>query len=653
MVTTPQRRRGRAVGEVADTVGSALRRTVDRGPRWLIIELVDAAIAACAWLVLYTARFDFDVPPQERGQLWASLAIVVVIQATANHFIGLARGVWSASGIGDMQRIVRAALLAAGGYIPTLLVVFSLGGVPRSVLVLSPMAIATVYGFARIFYRATLARPNGARRAVSVVAVGDHGTIPGLAAELSARSDMTLIGIVDVSSTFAGRSINGVGASGGIDNVADLLKAGATDVVMALSAQDAQLARFVAATCTDLDIALHFLPPQRSRKLGQPMLSELRELRLEDLLERNPESVLEDASVRRSLRGRCVIVTGGGGSIGFELVRQIAAFGPRRLVLFELSEFNMYRALETLDAEYPHLDVVAVLGDVADETLVERTFAAERPDVVFHAAAYKHVPILEAQTVAAVKTNVFGTLSVAEAAHRHSVDRFVLISSDKAVRPSSAMGCTKRLAEMVLGALNSASDTTFMSVRFGNVLDSSGSVVPKFREQIEAGGPVTVTHPDITRYFMTIPEACELILHGLAVGDKDDILVLDMGQPIRIMDLAKQMIQLAGRSRDEIEIEVTGLRPGEKLYEELFYDHESHLATSHQRILRTSHTAVDSAWLAYTLDAFDRLVERRDEVGVCRLLGAHRSSMADPAQAGVIDIRTARAGLTEVREMTH
>lgn len=309
------------------------------------------------------------------------------------------------------------------------------------------------------------------------------------------------------------------------------------------------------------------------------------------------QGVIEINLVKDAIRGKRVMVTGGGGSIGFELVRQIAMCQPSRLVVFDLSEYNIYRALEQLDAEAPHIDVEIVLGDVADEDLVEQAFSTHQPELVFHAAAYKHVPILETQESAAVHTNVLGTHAMAAAADRHGVDKFVLISSDKAVRPSSVMGTTKRIAEMVIGSMNQTSETTFLAVRFGNVLDSSGSVVPKFREQISKGGPVTVTHEDITRYFMTIPEACELILQGLVIGEQDDILVLDMGEPIRIVDLARQMIHLAGKT-NEVEVSITGLRPGEKLHEELFYEHEELLPTSHRRIMRASDVGVEAEWLA-------------------------------------------------------
>ncbi len=590
----------------ADRLGPVLTRVSDRVPRRFVIPLVDAVLAAAAWVLVFTARFDFDLPQDHRARLLVSTIVVTVVQLVANAVRRLSRSMWSTSGMADVVRIVEAVGLAAVVYVPVLFAAYGNGGIPRSAFILGPAVTILVYAGVRTLYRLVVARHRLSLRGsapTTVLAVGDADSIKDLARELSVEPAVRPAGLLCTERAFKGRLIAGQTVLGSLEDLGTALEStGAQGVVLGLANRDPEVARQVAKVCTDLDRDLYLLAPHAGRLPGATVASRLRGMHLEDLLERNVQGVIETSAVRNAVRGRRVMVTGGGGSIGFELVRQIASFGPARLVIFDISEFNIYRALERLQEEAPHVPVSIVLGDAAETALVESAFREHKPDIVFHAAAYKHVPILEDQQRSAVRSNVFGTLAVAHAAAGHGVETFVLISSDKAVHPSSVMGSTKRIAEMLIGALNRTSVTSFMSVRFGNVLESSGSVVPKFTEQIEAGGPVTVTHPDITRYFMTIPEACELILQTLIVGEPDDILVLDMGAPIKIMDLARQMIRLAGHSRDEIEIAITGLRPGEKLYEELFYADETLLPTPHEKITRAAHQSADPVWLAALLD---------------------------------------------------
>jgi FlaA1/EpsC-like NDP-sugar epimerase len=317
---------------------------------------------------------------------------------------------------------------------------------------------------------------------------------------------------------------------------------------------------------------------------GRSSFNELKEVAIEDLLGRDPVQ-LDWTAIRTQIAGKRVLITGGGGSIGAELCRQIARLGAESLTVFELSEYNLYVIEQELRGEHPDLIFNAVLGDVTDGVAVDRAFASTRPEIVFHAAAYKHVPLLQSQVREGFRNNVIGTELVAIAADRHGAGSFVLISTDKAVNPTSIMGACKRVAEIFCQNFAARSKTRFITVRFGNVLDSAGSVVPRFREQIRAGGPVTVTHPEITRYFMTIPEACQLILQAAVLGNGGEIFALDMGEPVRIRDLAEQMIRLAGKSSEgEIPIIYTGLRPGEKLFEELFHPLENYSDTTHAKI---------------------------------------------------------------------
>lgn len=595
----------------------------DRLPRLLVIPLIDMLLAAAGWTLVFTARFDFDLPGDHVERLFVSIAVVAGVQTAANAALGLSRSLWSTSGMGDIVKIVKAVTVAAFVYVPVLFFAYGSGGIPRSAFVLGPAVICLLYGGARALYRLIAGRYRRLRRGAPtpILAIGDEESLKELARDLSTEDSVRPCGLLCTTGAFRNRSVVGIPVLGTVDDLDRiLLESDATAVILGLGVPDAEVARRVARVCTDLEKDLYLVAPHSARLPGNTIVSRLRGLQLEDLLKRNVQKVIEGSSVRHALRGRRVMVTGGGGSIGFELVRQIASYGPSRVIVFDQSEYNVYRALEQLEDEAPHVDVRVVLGDVAELALVESAFREHRPDVVFHAAAYKHVPILEGQQRAAVRTNVMGTLAVAHAAARHGAESFVLISSDKAVHPSSVMGSTKRVAEMIVGAINKTSVTDFMSVRFGNVLDSSGSVVPKFTAQIERGGPVTVTHPDITRYFMTIPEACELILQGLVVGQPDDILVLDMGEPIKIMDLARQMVHLSGRSRDEVQIEVTGLRPGEKLHEELFYADETLLPTVHDKIMRAAHQSVDRIWLAAVIDVLAAGVENGDLPDIRSLL---------------------------------
>ncbi|MDO9010086.1 MAG: nucleoside-diphosphate sugar epimerase/dehydratase, partial [Thiobacillus sp.] len=345
----------------------------------------------------------------------------------------------------------------------------------------------------------------------------------------------------------------------------------------------------------------------------------LRRIELDDLLGRDPVA-LDDSGLHQLLTGQTVMVTGAGGSIGSELCRQIAHFAPGKLVLFEQSELALYSMEQELPQRFPGVQIVPVIGDVKNAVWVNQVMAEHRPAVVFHAAAYKHVPLMENSNAwEAVRNNVLGTQVVAAAAQAHGVGKFVMISTDKAVNPTNVMGATKRLAEMVCQAMQQANGTRFVSVRFGNVLGSSGSVIPKFQQQIEAGGPVTVTHPDITRYFMSIPEAAQLVLQAGLMGKGGEIFVLDMGEPVKIAELAKLMIRLSGADVDRIRIEYTGLRPGEKLYEELLADDESTLPTPHPKLRVAQARAANVDWHAECL-AWLAHVDPHDEATVKRQL---------------------------------
>jgi FlaA1/EpsC-like NDP-sugar epimerase len=350
-------------------------------------------------------------------------------------------------------------------------------------------------------------------------------------------------------------------------------------------------------------------------------LADLRDVSIEDLLGRDKVE-LDWQELQRGISNRIIMVSGGGGSIGTELCRQIAQLGPRELIIFERSEFNLYRVRQMLERSWPGIVCHAILGDVCDRDKVSDTLQKLQPEIIFHAAAYKHVPILEAQIREAIRNNVMGTKIMAEAAAAGGCEKFVLISTDKAVNPANNLGVSKRLAELYCEYMSAQHDTAFITVRFGNVLDSDGSVVPLFREQLREGGPLTVTHPEVTRYFMTIPEATQLILQASAMGQGGEIFVLDMGQPVKINYLAEQMIRLSGRvPGKDIRIEYIGLRPGEKMYEELFYSVEQQQTTSHRKILLARHSEVD--WKHF-IGQFRRLEDACNSFDEARLTALAR-----------------------------
>jgi FlaA1/EpsC-like NDP-sugar epimerase len=397
------------------------------------------------------------------------------------------------------------------------------------------------------------------------------------------------------------------------------VRGAATHIIVAMpGATGAQRRRALDLVATT-GLPVLTVPMAEEVRDGRTEADRIRDIEPEDLLGRDPVQ-LDEAGIAETLAGKTVLITGAGGSIGSELCRQVARYGPARLVLYELSEFNLYTVEQELQERFPGLPLIKLIGDVKDLEHLRTTFAKWKPQVVFHAAAYKHVPLMEGENAwAALRNNTLGTYHAAVAAAEHGVERFVLISTDKAVNPTNVMGATKRAAEMVVSALAAEHrDTRFMAVRFGNVLGSSGSVIPKFKEQIARGGPVTVTHPDIIRYFMTIPEAARLVLQAAAIGESGQVLVLDMGEPVRIVDLARQLIRLSGHDDGAIEVRFSGLRPGEKLYEELLADADATMPTRIARLsiarLGDSHGSIDSL-----LDWARHAEAARDDDVRCRL----------------------------------
>ncbi len=571
--------------------------------RNVVAFLHDVGAAAAAWWLAYQFRFNFEIEPPFLGAMAANLAWIVPAQAAIFLWLGMYRGLWRYASLIDLRRILAAALLGAM-LIAVGVVLLQRPHVPRSVLVLYPLLLAMMMGGSRLAYRAWkeghLSRVGGAGRRVLVLGAG--AAAANLLKNLGRSPDLHFVGLLDDDPAKRNREIQGVKVLGTLADLPAVAADNAAELaVIAMPRASHAVRRRALELCHRAGLAAMTVPSYEDLVTGKVTISQLRRVELDDLLGRDPVT-LDSAGLSAWLQDRVVLVTGAGGSIGAELCRQILRFAPRRLVALEASELALYNLEQELGARCGAAELAYVIGDVKNARRVDAVLAQQRPSAIFHAAAYKHVPLMEAENAwEAVQNNALGTWRVADAAIRHGVDKVVLVSTDKAVNPTSVMGASKRLAEQLCQAL-SRERTRFVTVRFGNVLGSTGSVIPKFRRQIAAGGPVTVTHPEIKRYFMSVSEAAQLVLQAGLMGAGGEIFVLDMGEPVKIVDLARDLIRLSGLSEDEIRIEFTGLRPGEKLFEELLADDERTLPTPHPklRVMRAEAPA-GSAWLAETV----------------------------------------------------
>jgi len=548
----------------------------------------DLVAAALAWLGAYLLRFNFDLPPDFQDEMWRTLFWVAPLQSLIFIYMGLYRGIWRYASVADLRRIFLAVLLAAM-LIPLGLWMFRVKAVvPRSVLILDPILLLLMMGGSRLLYRLWKERGlfgNIGLQGEPVLVLGAGEAGIGLSKDLARSHEWHQVGFLDDDADKQGRTLNGIKVLGKLESLPHWAqRLGVTQIIIAMPSATHQTRKHIIDLASRNGLKALTVPAFDDLMSGRIAISQLRAVELDDLLGRDAIR-LDDAGLHKQLTGNVVLVTGAGGSIGSELCRQIARFTPKKLVLYEASEFALYNIEQELQKTFPQLDIVYLAGDVRDDVRLEQAFAEYKPSVVFHAAAYKHVPLMERHNAwQAVRNNVYGTWRVASCAQRHGVEKFVLISTDKAVNPTNVMGTTKRLAEIICQGLQRPDGTSFVIVRFGNVLGSNGSVIPKFREQIAKGGPITVTHPEITRYFMSIPEAAQLVMQAGCMGKGGEIFVLDMGEPVKIVDLAKDMIRLSGLSEDDIRIEFTGLRPGEKLYEELLANDENTLPTPHPKL---------------------------------------------------------------------
>ena len=594
--------------------------------RTALVLVFDLLAPVFAWAGAFLLRFNFQWPYWYHEVIAVGLLVLVPTHALACIWAGLYRGLWIFASLPDLRRVLLAVTASTLVLILFVAVFRADLPTPRSTLVLFPMLLVAWMAGGRLAYRMLKEhRLYGGfvaqGKPVVVVGAGRGGAM--LVRELERSPDWRVVGFVDDDPRKWGREVLGCPVFGGVDQLPSVIAAEKVrHVILAMPSVSTQIKRRAAALAVRSGAHVFTVPGLEDVMAGRVAISAIRPLEIDDLLGR--ESVeIDTGHVRAMLADRTVLVTGAGGSIGSELCRQLARYGAARLLLYEVSELALYTLEQWFAEKMPRVEVVALAGDVKDTARLDEVFAAYRPEVVFHAAAYKHVPLMEVRNAwQAARNNVLGTLRVAECAQRHGVERFVLISTDKAVNPTNVMGATKRLAEMVCEALQARGGSTrFTMVRFGNVLGSTGSVIPKFQAQLARGGPITVTHPDITRYFMSIPEAAQLVLQAASMGEHGEIFVLDMGEPVRIVDLARNMIRLSGFDEDDIRIEFTGLRPGEKLYEELLADTEETRETPHPKLRIARARAVSEGLLLDVRGWFDASVAVPDEMVRNKLLG--------------------------------
>jgi FlaA1/EpsC-like NDP-sugar epimerase len=563
----------------------------------------DVIAVAVAWALAYYIRYNFELEALHEEALVSNLAWIVPLQAALLLWSGMYRGLWRYASLIDLRRILTAAVI--GALVIGLVVwVFKRPSVPRSVVILYPILLAMIMGGSRIAYRAWkeghLSRLTNEGRRVIVIGAGNAAA--NLLKNLGRSQEWNFVGLLDDDPAKRGREIQGVKVIGALADLPAIAADKAIELaVVAMPGASHAARRRAVELCQMAGVAAMTVPSYEDLVSGKVTVSQLRRIELDDLLGRDPVT-LDSAGLNAWLYGRVVLVTGAGGSIGSELCRQILKFAPQRLVAFEANELALYNLEQELGERAGATELAYVIGDVKNARRVDEVLALHRPSAIFHAAAYKHVPLMENENAwEAVQNNTLGTWRVADAAVRQRVEKVVMVSTDKAVNPTNVMGATKRLAELLCQAL-STERTRFVTVRFGNVLGSTGSVIPKFRKQIATGGPVTVTHPEIRRFFMSIPEAAQLVLQAGLMGKSGEILVLDMGEPVKIVDLARDLIRLSGLTESDVRIVFTGLRPGEKLYEELLADDETTLPTPHPKLrVMKSDAAPGLAWVAETV----------------------------------------------------
>jgi len=592
----------------------------------IVLLIIDLLMINFSFLLSFYFRFLFEIPKKFLENYSNNFIIISLIYILAFYFFGIYESLWNYAG-SDEFLLIWAASVSGGIAVEAYNLVYG-NLIPSSVIALSAILVSLFVLISRVAIRTNRRltkllenKQNCTGTRVMIVGAGSGGSL--VLDELLNSKEINMIPVcfVDDSKSKLGMSISGIKVMGTRHDIPKLVKENDIEtIIIAIPTLSGTDRAEITNICKNTGCKLKIMPGIYELLKGDVTVKEIRAVKIEDLLGRNPV-VLEDDGIKEYIKGKVVMITGGGGSIGSEISRQVLKFEPRKLVIFDNYENNAYELQNEIKASYPFVELKLLIGSIRDRKRLENVFSEYRPDVVFHAAAHKHVPLMEESPSEAIVNNVFGTLNLAETADRYNVERFVMLSTDKAVNPTNVMGASKRICEMIIQAMDVISKTEFVAVRFGNVLGSNGSVIPLFNKQISEGGPVTVTDRNITRFFMTIPEAAQLVLQAGAFAKGGEIFILDMGEPVKIYDLARDLIRLSGFTPDEdIKIEITGLRPGEKLYEEVMMDEEGIRKTAHDKIFVARPSSYNIQKLKSQFEEIKLLCEEGSNPAIVRML---------------------------------
>lgn len=560
-------------------------------PRWVIF-FIDMGICLFSLILAYLVRFNFSIPQTEIDAFPLVFGIVLGIRATSFYFSKTYQGIVKYTSSKDSQRIFIVLSIGSIAFVLVNVITYNFINktypVPFSIIIIDYMATTFLMISLRIMFKALyqeLTNPNKEKRSVIIFGAGESGIITKRTLDRDAGTKYKVLGFIDDDKKKQGKKLEGVSIFG-IDKLDELLKNNdVSNLIISVQNLSPAKKQQIVDICLNNNTKVLNVPPVSNWINGELSFKQIKKVQIEELLERDAIQ-LDKENIKQQFAGKTILITGAAGSIGSEIVRQVIKFNPKKIVLLDQAESPLYEMEMELHDKHKQQQYEIVMGDIRNKERMENVFKTFQPEIVFHAAAYKHVPMMENNPSESILTNVLGSKNLADLSVQYKVEKFVMVSTDKAVNPTNVMGASKRIAEIYTQSLNKKSNTKFITTRFGNVLGSNGSVIPRFRQQIETGGPITITHPDITRFFMTIPEACQLVLEAGAMGKGGEIFIFDMGDSVKIIDLAKKMIKLSGLVLDkDISIVFTGLRPGEKLYEELLANEENTVPTHHKQIL--------------------------------------------------------------------
>jgi FlaA1/EpsC-like NDP-sugar epimerase len=612
-------------------------RNLIHSRNFYLMLVMDAFLIMAAYLTAYFLRFEGEIPAQEWGNFVSTIPYIVPFKLIIFFCFGLYKGMWRYTSLVDLFNVLKANITASAVIVLAILFIYRFEGFPRSIFILDGILTFIFIVGARVAIRVFLSenergfqtllgKPFSAKKTAKsitrtkrllIIGAGDAGEKMLREIRDNSRLNYEVVGFLDDDARKNGMRIHGVPILGPIPNISEIaLQCGVDEILIAMPSASTKEMRAIIEACAATGLKFRTTPAIGELINGTISFKTIREVSYEDLLGREPVN-LDMESIGYYLAGKIILISGAGGSIGSELCRQIVPFSPKNLILLDKTENNLFHIEMEFRQRYPDIFITPMLGNVKHKNYLDKLFETHKPEVVFHAAAFKHVPIVELNPWEGVFNNIIGTKNIIEASHQFGAERFIMISTDKAVNPVSVMGVTKRVAEMITSCYALSNPTRFVSVRFGNVIGSEGSVIHLFKKQIERYGPVTVTHPEITRYFMTIPEACKLILQAGALGEGGEIFILDMGTPIKILDMARDLIRLSGFKPDEdIEIKFMGLRPGEKLHEELVTEGEGIVRTAYEKLLVLKGNHCDLHWLNQKIEELIELAYHQDPSGI-------------------------------------